>query len=302
MDFHLAFGEDLSINFHFLGKAQQHYRDVIHLMGLNRGSAATQNEVYLMDLPDGERISDVLSFLDETCGLCYSSKKWIRHNLRYGFVWECETDSVWVICSSFEPNNFKEGDPKGLRIWTSLMIGFPTIIVAQQHGGFFLHAALVSHHGRGLVISAKGGMGKTTTCHRLPEPWRVHADDQVLIIPQKNGDLMAYALPTWSIFWDEEPVFPVNIREPIPLKAFVFLNQAKQNTLTPLTKVQAVSSLFMGVVHMSRLYWRFMEKTRKQAWANKIISRCRRITETFPAWHLELSLTGAFWNDLERLL
>lgn len=299
---HLCFGQQLACNYHFSEKIEKQYEDVIRLMGLQPGNMTGGTDFYFLDFPSNDDLPILLDHAADVFQVKFPSQNWIRHEIKQSTVWQQKEKSVWLVSSYFRETNLPGDYLKELRIWSSILLGFPTVMAAQQCGGILMHAALVSYQNNGILISAKGGMGKTTTCRRLPDTWEIHGDDQVLLFPRENGELVAHALPTYSTFWEGKESFPLDISKPVRLRAFFYLNQASENSITPLNSRQSIASLFLGVIHMSRTYWRFVQPQQKRKYLDHIIPQCQNLAKLYPSYHLKLSLSGDFWQELECLI
>lgn len=96
--------------------------------------------------------------------------------------------------------NFKKEDPDD---YACMLMVFSTLLgtVAQHYGGGLIHAAFGEVDGKGFLMAAPGGTGKTTASNRLPEPFISHCDDTVLIVKDKEGCYWAHPFPTWSRFY-----------------------------------------------------------------------------------------------------
>ena len=115
--------------------------------------------------------------------------------------------------------------------------------VMLKHDAIAFHGVLMEHEGRGIVLSAPSGTGKTTHA-RL---WRDYRRALILNGDRatccfENGRWIGFSLP-WSGTSGE------CINRDVPLTAFVILEQALENSVERLTGLEA-----FGVVMPNLLY------------------------------------------------
>ncbi len=112
-------------------------------------------------------------------------------------------------------------------------------------GGTPIHAALAVHQGKGVLIAASGGTGKSTCCQRFPGYWQVLCDDQVLVLLDPKNRFKVHPFPTWSdCLWREgKNNWPVE--QAVPLSAFFFLEQSYKDCIVQMkNQSEAVLSVF----------------------------------------------------------
>lgn len=103
-------------------------------------------------------------------------------------------------------------------------------------GGFLLHASVIRVADRAVLFTAPSGTGKSTQA----ELWRCHRGAELI-----NGDRIAvmdghvYGIP----FCGSSAVAK-NVK--LPLAAIVYLSQAPENVITPLTGVRAFRKVWEG--------------------------------------------------------
>ena len=114
-------------------------------------------------------------------------------------------------------------------------------------GGLLLHGALAEKDGRGVILAAPGGTGKTTASNRLPLPWRSLSDDATLVVPDGSGGYRAHPWPTWSRFRDNGPGGRWNVEESVPLAALFFLSRAEVDRTEPAGTGDAVAYITESV-------------------------------------------------------
>ena len=137
-------------------------------------------------------------------------------------------------------DEFRNGHLRALTLLQSDQVLVARLLADRQ--GFYLHSSAAILDGQGLVFVGKSGAGKSTTLRllspyaqalcqdrnivrRWPEGWRVHG--------------------TWSDYHDA----PIAAAGDAPLRAVLFLEQADQNCLLPLTdRRDIVRRLLAGLI------------------------------------------------------
>jgi hypothetical protein len=173
---------------------------------------------------------------------------------------------------------------------------------AQAHGGVLLHGALAERDGSGVILAAPGGTGKTTASNRLFAPWRSLCDDTTLVVRDENGQYLAHPWPTWSRFQNGGPGGTWDVQKAVPLKGIFILTQAPLDRRERVGPGQAVSLLVESVAQVSLFMTMGLRKDELRAlrleWFDNLCSLARAI----PAHLLHISLTGAFWQEIEPAL
>lgn len=62
------------------------------------------------------------------------------------------------------------------------------LVFARIRGNICLHAACLSHHGRGLLITGSSGSGKSTAALSLLRGGFTYHSDEITVIPESSGD------------------------------------------------------------------------------------------------------------------
>jgi SynChlorMet cassette protein ScmC len=176
-----------------------------------------------------------------------------------------------------------------------------------QDGGILLHGALAEYRpqdtpGKGVVFSAPGGAGKSTTSRRLPVPWRSLSDDAVLVVPAGTGGYRAHPWPTWSTFlYDDRTGGVWDVGYSVPLRACVFLKRAGRDALEPLGAGHAASLLNESARQINFRDAHLPPGERRKLRLRRFDAVCR-LAKAVPAHLLHISLEGEFWRELESIL
>ncbi|MDD1689058.1 MAG: SynChlorMet cassette protein ScmC [Methanoregula sp.] len=170
-------------------------------------------------------------------------------------------------------------------------------------GGLLLHGALAEKDGRGVILAAPGGTGKTTASNRLPLPWRSLSDDATLVVPDGNGGYRAHPWPTWSRFRDHGPGGRWNVEESVPLAALFFLSRAEDDRAEPAGTGDAVAYITESV-HQTTGIPSQPGRTPEEAarHCEEEIAAATALARAIPAYRLEICLTGTFWDAIENAL
>ncbi len=174
---------------------------------------------------------------------------------------------------------------------------------ALSRGGTPIHAALGALHGKGFLIAAEGGVGKSTCHGRLRDPWEKLCDDQALILPEKGGKFMVHPLPTWSDHLWRKSRRQWNVERFVPLRAVFFLEQAQTDEAVPLKDpAEAVIKTFKAAKEVWEPAWSKLAGEEKAAQASRLFDNVSRLVRTVQAYRLRATLEGKFWDPLEKVL
>jgi len=180
------------------------------------------------------------------------------------------------------------------------MLPFYEAVAAK--GGLPLHAALAEIGGQGVILAGISGAGKSTCCRRFPAPWRILSDDMAIVVPCEDGALRAHPLPTWSAVKAQSVERPCIIRHSVPVRAIFFLVQSCSESAVPLAGGRAALSIYDAAmqVFMSVDYSAGIPGA--SAYTRKLFENAAQMVLAVPAFVLEVSLEGRFWEYMERAL
>jgi SynChlorMet cassette protein ScmC len=172
----------------------------------------------------------------------------------------------------------------------------------QARGGVLIHGALAERDGMGVILTAPGGTGKTTASNRLPAPWRSLCDDTTLVVRDPKGQYLAHPWPTWSRFHDGGPGGTWDVQGAVPLKSIFVLAQADEDRVARLSPGHAVSVLVEGVRQASMFMTPGLFKEEIHALHLGRFNNLCALARVIPTHVLHISLTGAFWQEIEKSL
>jgi SynChlorMet cassette protein ScmC len=172
----------------------------------------------------------------------------------------------------------------------------------QSRGGVLIHGALAERDGIGVILAAPGGTGKTSASNRLPAPWRSLCDDTTLVVRDLQGNYWAHPWPTWSRFLDGGPGGTWDVQTAVPLKGIFFLSHAVEDLVEFVGPGHAVSLLVECVKQASMFMAPGLSQEETRAlhleWFNNLCA----LAQVVPTHVLHISLTGAFWQEIEQML
>jgi len=167
-------------------------------------------------------------------------------------------------------------------------------------GGLLLHGALAVRDGLGFVLAGPSGVGKSTASRRLPLPWQPLSDDCVLVVRDRDGHYWAHPWPTWSLLRSRGPVKSWPVEEPVPLQALMFLNQSSFDRAEPVGATLATALVMESALRLIDAVTLTQDGCTSRAVCRKYLRAVWALAVAVPAFRLQVSLTGRFWNEIER--
>jgi hypothetical protein len=166
----------------------------------------------------------------------------------------------------------------------------------SRRGGGVLHGGLAVRDGRGYLFTAPPGGGKTTALSRIPPPWQVRADDAALVWTDREGGFRASPLPTWSVLLGVNSALPAitswRVGDSWPLAGVILLQKAARERLSFLQPMAAAHYLYLAFSEHPRVM------TNRIPFRRLIFHNTCRLARGVPAWRLELTRDGEFWDAL----
>jgi len=191
------------------------------------------------------------------------------------------------------------------RVGPNVNLGKLSLVFAretQARGGVLIHGALAELDGDGVVLAAPGGTGKTTASYRLPAPWHSLSDDTTLVVRDAHGRYWAHPWPTWSRFMHGGSGGSWDTQKAVPLKGIFFLSRASEDRVERVGLGHAVHLLAEGVRQASQFMPHGLFNQELHAHHLERFNNLCSLVRVIPAHVLHISLTGAFWNEIERTL
>lgn len=172
----------------------------------------------------------------------------------------------------------------------------------EHRGGVLLHGALAEWDGRGVILAGPGDVGKTTASQRLHAPWRSLCDDTTLVVRDKQGIYWAHPWPTWSRFMFGGTGGSWNVQHAVPLRGIFFLNQAEEDQIEAVNIAQAICLMVESTEQASLYISRRMEEDDLRELRLRRFDSICALAQTVSCYTLRLSLTGAFWREIEAVI
>ncbi len=199
--------------------------------------------------------------------------------------------------------------PTNVNLLTSgmLQIGLAIGQEIQSRGGLLVHGALVADpKGEGVILAGVGGVGKTTASRRLSDPWRALSDDAALIVRDRSGRYWAHAWPTWSRFYTDKgvpgPGGSWDVQRPVPLRGVFILSRSPEDSAVSLAPAPATAMLMDVVQHVSHTMRRHLTDVQIHSLHQQQLTAVEDLVRAVPVFRFGISLTGAFWNEIDRVL
>jgi SynChlorMet cassette protein ScmC len=168
-------------------------------------------------------------------------------------------------------------------------------------GSIPLHAALVEHDGKAVLLAGKSGVGKSTCCRRLPQGWEVLSDDMALVL-RTSESYKAHPVPTWSAVEDFRGRQSWSINRHVVLSAIFFLDQADRDEMFPLGRGEAT----LGIYDASSICFQTLSGQsnvhKGLPYRKQVFENATSLATAVPAFRLRVSLTGRFWEKIEEVL
>ncbi len=170
-------------------------------------------------------------------------------------------------------------------------------------GGMLIHGGLIMHQGLGVILAAEGGVGKSTACSRLLKSWDVLSDDATLVVETNEGSYYAHPWPTWSRFLEGESKETWNVEQAIPLSSIFFLQQSPVDQVTQLSRGDA-TAFIMESIRQVMLFPLICNhySGRMDDPLPMCLSSAERLINSVPSHILQISLKGAFWEEISKTL
>jgi MoaA/NifB/PqqE/SkfB family radical SAM enzyme len=160
----------------------------------------------------------------------------------------------------------------------------PLAQVFADRAGGYLHAAGVILENKGLIFVGHSGAGKSTIAAMLKGKAEILCDDRIIVKDQLEG-LRIYG--TWS-HGDVAEVSPSSS----PLKAILFLEQAKKNRLLPIENERE---------RFNKLLPYLIKPLETKDWWDKMLLLIQRIAHEAPCYVLQFDKSGGVVELLEDL-
>jgi SynChlorMet cassette protein ScmC len=191
-------------------------------------------------------------------------------------------------------------EPIWLMLFSSFIYGR-----AEKRCGLPLHAALLEKDNKGFAIIAPSGLGKSTCSRRIPAPWKSLCDDECLVVHDKAGLYYAHPFPTWSLFLGKEAEgFEKrwNVQRGVSLKGIFILEQSLRDEVLPLSEAEAAVHIYKSACQTYPKFWSYYSPEEVRASKKLLFENACMMSKSIPAFILRASLTGMFWEHMEKAI
>ena len=163
-----------------------------------------------------------------------------------------------------------------------------------------IHATFAELNGKGIIIAASGGTGKSTCYNRLPSYWNPCSDDNALILKMDDCGYRIHPMPTWSdhLWGTKNSTF--NTSFSVPLCGIFFLEQSSEDRVDVLPKSESVRKLYISLNEIWETYWHKVEKKEKVKMTKLLFGTAFDIVKEVPCYTLRATLHGKFWLEIEK--
>jgi len=216
--------------------------------------------------------------------------------------WDGMTVRLWfhkqspdVICEIFTTDN----ELKYQHMWDALQ---PIYQKSLNSGGLPLHAGLVEFEGKAYLLPGPGDTGKSTCCRRIPSSWRPLCDDESLIVVGPCGTFRAHAFPTWSDFILRQLDSSWDVQHSAPLDGIFFLEQARDDDILPLRVPEAAALINRSALQVWNKFLLRSDEPNKRNFRLRLFDNACEMARRVPCHLLHVSLTGRFWEKMERVI
>jgi MoaA/NifB/PqqE/SkfB family radical SAM enzyme len=180
------------------------------------------------------------------------------------------------------PDLFHQGPHDSLMLLSSDQIFLARAL--PQWGGAFVHAAGVSLRGQGLLFAGPSEAGKSTIVKMLRDRAEILCDDRIIVRKTAGGfDIHG----TWS-----HGEVPLVSASSAPLRAVLFLRQAKENRLIRVQSPEAV---------LRDLLPRFVRPLLTADWWEDVLDLAGEMIRDVPFYELHFDKSGEVVEALEEL-
>jgi SynChlorMet cassette protein ScmC len=252
-----------------------------------------------------EKFADIMQLKEsQSNGLPYfifanskseSENGWESFNLNAFRIWYRNNDPD-IVCEVRENLN---DTLLYLDMWNSLKVIY---LRSFRMNGLPFHAGLAEYKGRGILLSADTGKGKSTCCRRLPEHWKPLCDDEALVVLDKQRGYVAHPFPTWSEYLMKQSENKWNVQYSVPLSAIFFLEKSKKDEAIPIPVNQSSIFITNSAVHAMYMFCSSLAYDEELKLIRDIFNSAYELATAIPVFRLHVSRDGRFWEEIEKVL
>lgn len=185
-----------------------------------------------------------------------------------------------IYKGEFYTEAFKKGNLTSLLCFPTDQILFARLLA--DRGGIILHGSGLIFRGKGYLFAGHSDAGKTTLVKLFHQHAKILNDDR-MIVRKEEGRFYLYGTP-----WHGELSLVAPDR--VPLKAILFLNQAKENRIERTGGLEA----------FKRLYGCTIKALVTERWTKKALDVCQDLSREVPCYHLYFDKTEGVISTIEK--
>ena len=221
---------------------------------------------------------------------------WQAYDLRMCRVWSHD-NTPDLICEMRHEEGVYEETILSMRL--SL---YPIYQQVLDSGGFPLHAGLVEHRSKGVLLAGPRNMGKSTSCRHLPSSWLSLCDEEALIVRDAEKKYLVHPFPTWSDYFEKRSKRTWKVNNYLPLTSIFLLEKSTVDEVIPLGQGEAAAFVNQLARQMCYRYWAALDLTDIKGRRTKLLENICELARAVPAFKLRVSLGGQFWEKIEAVL
>ena len=169
-------------------------------------------------------------------------------------------------------------------------------------GGLPLHAALLELDGQAVLLAGSSGSGKSTCCRRVPAQWRALSEDEALVLDHHSGVRIAHPLPTWKDCLIAESPDSCTVTASVRLAAIFFLDGWNADSVSETGPGEAAIRINRSAEESCSMLLQYLDELEQEEWRRKLFENACALAESIPAYSLQVSATGRFWEHIEAVL
>ena len=186
-------------------------------------------------------------------------------------------------------------------LWTEVSL-FPLYRSVREAGGFWVHSALVEKEGKGFLLTAPSGTGKSTCCRRIPSPWRALGDDEAAVVRDRRGRYWVHPFPTWMDYYARGSRKTWDVQRSVPLSAVFLLAKGECDEVGAVGGGAAAAFLFRRAREKAFPNALPPHPTADGAGNRMIFENICQLARTVPCYRLQATLEGRFWEEIEKVI
>lgn len=212
---------------------------------------------------------------------------------------ECSSRILSPDLANGKRSDIKKDTEKFMAVLNVLL---PVYRQSISLGGLLVHSGLAEYNGKGVLLAAHSGTGKSTCCRRLPDHWQPLCDDEALIVLDRKNRYRVHPFPTWSEYLWEQSGRTWDVQHSVPLASIFFLEQSTSDGIEPLGQGKAAVLLHASANQICHKFAHILNsEEQKKLWCQLFNNACEMV-QKIPAFRLHVSLHGKFWTEIEQAL